>query len=120
MTLANTVATVEADAAEVGLFPGDRFDFSILVRNRSGVDRTVRYSAAGSIPGTAISRPFVNPTDVLLGSAPGPVVLGPFSRRIPPTLKPRFRNIPVRITVTLADPVTLEVLDFDLKHFVVY
>lgn len=120
VTLPSTVATVDLDAADVGLFPGDRVDFSVALRNRSGVARTVRYSAAGSLPGTAVSRPFVNPTDVPLGAAADPLVVGPFSKRIPPTLRPRFRNIPVRITVTVVDPGTLAVLDFDIAHFIVY
>ncbi len=120
VTLPNAVATVDVDAIDVGLLPGDRFDYSLSIRNRSGVARSVLCSVVASIPDRPISRTLLAPTSVLLPASSTPVPLGPFGRRVPPTLRPRLRNIPVRVTALIADPGTSATLDFDIAHFTVY
>jgi hypothetical protein len=120
VTLPNAVATVDLDAIDIGLLPGDRFDYALSIRNRSGAAMTVVYSVVATVPGRPVSKTLLSPTSVLLPATSDPVPLGPFGRRVPPTLKPRLRNIPVRVTAYVADPGTSATLDFDLAHFTVY
>jgi hypothetical protein len=120
VVLGSTPATVNVTTTTIGVLRGNSIEYTLELRNDTASPQTVDYFVTGSAFGGAVRRTLHPLTTVTLPAGPGITVVGPLSNRVPPSLRPRFTRVPVRVGVRVTDHATSNELDFDFFTFRVY